>query len=248
MNLDSPQVSLSAIDEERFGIRTARASNVTVDGLSAVMDFCKANRVVLLISRCLISETKAAQAMERYGFLLMDTLVYYERDLVKKPIPTDTGRSLVRPIMRGEEDDVKKIAEEAFRGYFGHYHADSRLDRAKCDEAYISWATRSCVSREIADEVLIADLNGATVGFVTLRFSSPKEGEVALVGVSPAAQGLGISPSLMIHAMHWFRSKEATRLVISTQIINIAAQKVWTRIGFEFSHAYYTFHKWFDAP
>jgi len=248
MNDNSPQIELSAIDEARFGIRTARTSYVTVEGLSGVLDFCQANSVVLLIARCLTANTQAAQAMERYGFLLMDTLIYYERNLVKPPIPTYTGPVVVRPLQPGEEDGVKRIAGESFREYVGHYHADSRLDRTKCDEAYISWAERSCGSSEIADEVLVAELDGSIEGFLTLRFSRPQEGEGALFAVAPTAQGNGIGQALMIHAMEWLRSRNATRMVISTQIINIAAQKSWTRVGFEMSHAYYTFHKWFDTP
>jgi hypothetical protein len=34
-------------------------------------------------------------------------------------------------------------------------------------------------------------------------------------------------------------------MLISTQITNVAVQKVWTRLGFEPSRSYYTFHKWF---
>ena len=248
MNGNPSQIDLSAIDEERFGIRTARASHVTVEGLSRVLDFCQANNVVLLIARCLTSNTQAAQAMERYGFLLMDTLIYYERNLTTPPIPTDTERVVVRPLQSGEEDDVKRIARESFREYVGHYHADRRLDRTKCDEAYMSWAVRSCGSSEIADGVLVAELNGSIEGFLTLRFSNPQEGEGALFAVAPTAQDLGIGQALMIHALQWFRFRNATRMVISTQIINIAAQKLWARLGFEMSHAYYTFHKWFDTP
>lgn len=248
MNDNSPQIDLSAIDEERFGIRTARALNVTVEGLSKVLDFCQTHNVVFLIARCLTSNTQAAQAMERYGFLLMDTLSYYERDLVELPIPTNTGRIVVRPLRPGEDDEVKRIAGESFRQYVGHYHADSRLDRTKCDEAYISWAERSCGSSPIADEVLVAELDGSIEGFLTLRLPRPQEGEGVLFAVAPAVQGQGIGQALMIHAMQWFRSMNAIRMVISTQITNIAAQKSWTRIGFEMSHAYYTFHKWFDTP
>ena len=247
MTGDRCQINLSAIDEERFGIRTARASNLTVEGLSKVLDFCQANNVVLLIARCLTSNTQAAQAMERYGFLLMDTLVYYERNLTKLPLPTYTGHVVVRPLQPGDEDDVKRIAGESFRDYIGHYHADSRLDRTKCDETYISWAERSCGSDAIADEVLVAALDGAIGGFLTLRFPHPLEGEGALFAVAPAAQGQGIGQALMIHAMQWFRARNANRMVISTQIINIAAQKSWARVGFEMRHAYYTFHRWFET-
>lgn len=240
------QVSLSSIDEERFGIRTARALQVTVDSLEEVLSFCRDHNAKFLIARCLASELTAAQAMESSGFILTDTLVYYLRNLVNTPIPTDTSTVLVRPIRVGEESQVRVVAAECFRGYFGHYHADPRLDRAKCDETYVSWAVRSCMSREVADGVLVADEAGSIRGFATLRINSPEEGEGVLFGVAQMAQGHGIYRSFIVHAMQWFLSKGCTRMVVSTQITNISVQKVWTRVGFEPSHSYYTFHKWFD--
>jgi GNAT superfamily N-acetyltransferase len=184
--------------------------------------------------------------MEREGFLLMDTLVYYRYDLTQSPLPGDNAKVPVRPMRPGEEERVRDVATESFRGYFGHYHADERLDRAKCDEVYVSWAYRSCVSREVADEVLVADLNGSIVGFATLRLNSAEEGEGVLFGVAPSAQGQGVYRSFMIRGMQWCLSNRAKRMVVSTQITNIAVQKVWTRLGFGPSYSYYTFHKWFD--
>lgn len=177
----------------------------------------------------------------------MDTLVYYKRDLVKNPIPPDTGQAKVRSVQPGEEHAVKAVAAESFRGYFGHYHADERLDRAKCDAIYPDWAFRSCVLRGVADEVLVAELHNSVVGFATLCLNSPEEGEGVLFGVSPRAQKRGIYRSFMISGMEWCLSKGATHMVVSTQITNIAVQKVWVRIGFEPSHACYTFHKWFNG-
>jgi len=247
MRVKAVPVALSAIDEERFGIRTARASAVTLETLPAVLHYCRDNRVVLLIARCLASELTAAQAMERHGFALMDTLVYYARDLTKGLVPTDAGAALVRPVRPGEEEAVKSVAAESFKGYFGHYHADPRLDPAKCDEAYTDWAYRSCVSREVADEVLVAVLDGVVAGFTTLRLDGRREGEILLFGVAPVVQRRAVSQSLGVGAMRWCSSKDAARLTVSTQITNVASQKVWTRLGFEPSHAHYTFHKWFDA-
>jgi len=238
-------VHLSALDQERFGIRTARASDVGPDNLAALVDFCAANQVRFLIARCPASDLAAAQAMERNGFMLTDTLVYYTRNLTL-PIPANSSPVMVRPIRAGEEEQVRVIAAESFKGYYGHYHADPRLDRDKCDAAYTSWAVRSCISRDVADEVLVAEREGALVGFATLRLNNPKEGEGVLFGVALEAQGLGIYLSFMIHSMEWFKSKGCTRQVVSTQITNIAVQRVWVRLGFKPKQAYYTFHKWFD--
>jgi len=248
MTKPSGEVYLSPIDEERFGIRTARAPGVTLDNLPHVIDFCHIHKVVLLIARCLCSELRATQAMEREGFLLMDTLVYWVRNLKSEPLPFDQGEGVatIRTFGTGEEETIKLIAAESFRRYYGHYHADERLDRAKCDEAYVSWAFRSCVSRDAADEVLVAELEGSLVGLATLRLNTEEEGEGILFGVAPLAQKYGIYRSFMIHGMNWCVSKGASRMVVSTQITNVAVQGVWSRLGFVPTHAYYTFHKWFD--
>ena len=248
MNSDLPLVHLSTIDEERFGIRTARASGVTLGTLPHVMDFCQANEVLLLIVRCATSEFGAVHAMERAGFLLMDTLVYYSRDLARRPIPARMGSIPIRPIRPGEEEVVKSIAVESFRGYFGHYHADERLEKYKCDEAYEYWAYRSCVSRDVADEVLVAEHGGSVSAFCTFRVNAQEEGEAVLSGVSPSAQRRGIYRELLIAGMEWCLSRGSVRMVLSTQITNIAVQKVWVRLGSEPTHACYTLHKWLDSP
>jgi GNAT superfamily N-acetyltransferase len=239
-------IYLSDIDTERFGIPIARASEVTVDTLPSIMDFCRTNGVRMVIARCAVSNISAAQEMQRLGFVLMDTLLFYRRDIVGIRIPKDDGKALIRSMRTGEEEDVRNMAAKSFVGYSGHYHSDDRLDKAKCDEAYISWAYRSCTSRDVADDVLLAELNGVLAGFGTMCMRNPEEGEGVLFGVVPSAQGQGVYRSLIIQGMNWCRKKKATRMVVSTQITNIAVQKVWVRLGFEPSHGYYTFHKWFD--
>ncbi len=237
---------LSALDEERFGYRTAKA--VVHDDAEAAASVDDAGNLgaKLLIVRCRAEDLHAAQMLEERGARLMDVLVYYARDLRKHPIPADVGGVPVRPLRDGDADAVAAIARDSFAGYLGHYHADPRIDRAKADEVYVSWAYRSCVSRDVAHEVLIADDGAALLGFATLRRNAPDEGEGVLFGVAPAAQGRGIYRSFMIGGMNWCVAQGAARMVVSTQITNIAVQKVWTRLGFEPHKSYLTFHRWFD--
>jgi hypothetical protein len=244
----SPIVSLSQVDEERFGIKTARTSLVTNESLPEILAFCRENEVTFLIARCPTTDLKAVHEMEKSGFRLMDTLVYYERNLVKKAIPQDPGETLVRLSTPDEGEAVRVVAAESLEGYFGHYHADPRLDPAKCDEAYVDWAVRSVTSRQIADDVLVAEVDGKIAGFATLRLNNSSEGEGVLFAVAPWAQRRGIYNSFIIKGMEWCLSKGTSSMVVSTQITNIAVQKVWVRLGFELNRAYYTFHGWFDTP
>jgi GNAT superfamily N-acetyltransferase len=237
-------VNLSPLDTARWKIATAKASSVTAEALPALLAYCRSHGVGFLIARCPTSDLAAARAMEHAGFELMDTLAYFSRAL-DDALPRGAGAIGVRAAASGEHRAVKGVASRAFAGYFGHYHADPRLDRRQCDELYADWAERSCLSREVADQVLVATLAGEIVAFLTLRLNDDDAGEGVLFGVAPEAQGRGISRELMMGAMRWFKEQARSRMLISTQITNIAVQKVWSRLGFEPSKSYYTFHKWF---
>lgn len=244
-NATRESAAFSEVDSERFGVRVARAQ-VVHDTLPQVLDFCAAQQIDLLIARCPTSELRTAQEMEGAGFLLMDTLVYYSFDLVRRVIPDDSPRVRVRKILPGDEAEVERVAAVAFQGYYGHYHADPRLDRSKCDEGYVSWAVRSCTLKQVATEVLVAERDNKIVGFATLRLNNPEEGEGVLFGVAPEAQGIGIYRSFMVSAMQWCKEQQVKRMIVSTQVTNVAVQKVWCRVGFEPAFSYYTFHKWFS--
>jgi GNAT superfamily N-acetyltransferase len=240
------EIQLSDLDRQRFGAVSARANAVSHSDIDGMLRFCGDNQVRFLIARCPTADLSAAQDMERNGFLLMDTLVYYRRSLVNIPPPADLEPIRIRPIETGDEDLVRAVAGECFRDYRGHYHADAKLLREQCDDAYVSWAARSCVSRDVADEVLVAVLDNAVVGFATLRLASPTEGEGVLFGVAPRAQGKGVYRRFMIDAMQWFQSRGAKRMFVSTQITNLAVQHSWVGLGFAPYQAFYTFHKWFQ--
>ncbi len=244
--MDHETIAFSEIDSGRFGVRVARA-HIVSDQLSRALDFCAIERIDLLIARCRTSDVEAAQGMESKGFLLMDTLLYYSFDLTKKDIPEDPSEVKIRPFHPNDEADIPRVASAAFKGYMGHYHADVRLDRDQCDAAYCSWAERSCTIDTAADEVLIAEIEGKVSGFATLRLNSPQEVEGMLFAVAPESQGKGICGSFMIRSLQWTRAQGAERMVISTQVTNVSMQKVWCRTGFEPSHSYYTFHKWFTS-
>jgi GNAT superfamily N-acetyltransferase len=246
MNSISPHIFLSDIDKERFGIQTARALKVTLETLNYVMEFCNEHAVKFLIARCDADDTKTAQLMEFNGFFITDTLLYYQCDMQAESQSFLSPEVLVRPVCSGEEEMVKHLAAESFRGYKGHYHADPLLDRKKCDEAYSSWAYRLCTNGEFADQILVAELNGSLAGFIALKINIQEEGQMVLNAVHPDAQGAGVYSALVSAAKEWCFHRGVKRITTSTQLPNRAVQKVWVRQGFWLTNAVYTFHKWFD--
>lgn len=246
VNNESLNISLAPLEEERFGIRSARAANITRGNLSQVIDFCQQNKVTLLIARCTATHLDAVQEMEHLGFFVADTLVYYGRSLATGILPAPDSPVVIRPLEKGEGSQVQAIAEEAFSNYISHYHQDKRLDRKKCNDVYGDWANEACFNRDESHEVLIALRNNEISAFATLRLNNPQQGEGVLFGIGRDAQGAGIYKLLMMAGMRWCADLHAQEMIVSTQIINVAVQKVWVRLGFEPQKYVYTLHKWFD--
>ena len=243
---EEARVYYSPEEEKQFGVRTARATNVTAESIREAFDFCRDKKIELLIARCNTMDIQAAQGLEKEGCLLSDTLIHYVRNMIKTPIPPIPDKISIRPVREGEEKIVQEIAADAFRDYGGHYQADRRLSHVNSSEIYSSWALNSCLNRDHTHDVLIAEYRGEIVGFITVRLNSPREGEGPLAGVitSMGKRSLVLS-ALSIGAMNWFRSRGASRCVASLLLTNRVMQKIMSRIGFEPGESYYTFHKWF---
>jgi len=165
--------------------------------------------------------------------------------MLRDELPAELRPNRIRDFRPDDLPGIACVAGRCFAGYGGHYHADPALDRAKCDESYVDWAVNSCHGRNAQSEVLVAeDATGAPGGFFVVRLNSPAESEGRLAGVDPVMEGRAVYWSLLVHAMRWSRERGASRLVVSTQLTNLATQKVYARLGFSLYASFYTFHLW----
>ncbi len=246
MNSQEPLVCLSPVDQDRFGIRTARAEQITIVTLPRVMEFCRREKVTLLITRCPTTDIRVAQALEKEGSLLTDTLILYRRNLIRPPIPEISGKFIIRMMKVGEEDTVKTVAEKAFHDYGGHYQADERLAKIGSGEIYSSWAYNTALSRDHDHDVVVAEQNGEIIGFTLIRMNNPAEGEGILEGVSPSIGKRSlVQRDMALGAKNWARSRGAVRFLASVLLTNTVMQKIISRMGYEPYRSSYTFHKWF---
>lgn len=240
------RVALSELDENRFGIRTARANGVTAADVDPVMGFCQREAVQMLIVRVDTQHLDAAQQLEARGCQLMDTLLYYRRDLIRFPVAPPPLTPLIRPAQDADVDSVDRTARAAFRDYVGHYHADPRLDDALCDDTYADWAVRSVTHTSQAQQMRVVEHDGRVVGFIIVQMLNAQQGDVSLVAVAPEAQGQGLYKALLHHGENWCQQQGAAEMVYSTQLTNVVVQRVLTKRHYALDHSVYTFHKWFD--
>ena len=238
--------ALSHIDSARFGICVSKAVGVKASDVSNVLDFCSDNKVALLIARCDISEIETVHKFEQAGFLMMDTLIYYSCDLSSVNV---SGRSnpiaFIESASRSDADLIRKFAYRVFSGYTGHYQVDPRLNMTDCNEIYPDWAYNYCLSKNDMKDVLLLRRGDDIFGFGALQKNSSEETEGVLYGVAPEVRGKGVYFDLLQRSIEWSKSKGALRMIYSTQLTNISAQRVLCRSGFVPIHGFYTFHKWF---
>jgi GNAT superfamily N-acetyltransferase len=231
----------SALDSKRFGIRVFRGRVDDVGAVSELVQFARSTEIDLLIVRCPVAAVAVAQALERARGLLTDTLVCY-RGSTGEFAPSSAPSSNIRLCREADRAALQAIARASFTGFFGHYHADPRLDPAAATEGYVEWASSALA--DAASVVLVAETEGRLSGFLTSKKLDAKTWEIVLNGVAPEFQRRGIYAALFSEFGCLARAQGASEILVWTQLANLAPQKVWTRAGLALDSALYTFHLW----
>jgi len=197
-------------------------------------------------------DTGAIHALERNGFLLMDTLVYhlfdfsrmsFDRICVRRP----TGFSS-RLAQRKDLPEMLEIAERAFKNHFGRYNADPRMPPSAAKDVYREWV-RSSLSHW-ADWVIIAEVRGRIVGYAVWKKASALEAKhrldviyYNLVAIHPQFAGRGVFAALSYDSMQMLR-EHANHLVAPTHVTHSAVHRLGFEFGWQISGARHSFHKW----
>ena len=238
-------VELNALESARFGVVAAHVRDASAS-LSEVNSAACALSVQMLTVRIDCSDHARIHAAEADGFRLMDSLVYYERDLAEPPPPPASSRDIiVRDARPDDAAAVGDIARAAFSNYIGHFHADPRLDRAAANDAYVDWAQSSVMRQSERDQAKVLVCDGHLAGFLTLRRNHASESEIVLNAVHPDFQRRGFYERLLAEALVTAHGAGADRIIVSTQLDNFPVQRAWTKSGFRIASALHTFHKWY---
>lgn len=238
------EINLSELDRLRFGVITVKAKINCNDSVDDLIFQAKKINAKLLIIRLPTDCIALAQKLEISGAILTDTLVYFQKKSIEEykiKLPTDYSHSSAEV---ADSEEVERIALESFKGYFGHYHADPRLDRSDCDAVYSSWAKNSCSKNGLADEIIVIKKSDEIAAFATLKITNDKCFEGVLFGVSPNHRGKGLHLKLMKISQNWGLNNGKKEFLTSTQITNVTVQKNWCRVGMEPLNSFYTYHLW----
>jgi len=239
-------INISEIDHKRFGIVTAKADDFqSVEDVHRSFAYCGDNRVTLFIARVDTGKLDVVHAMESAGGILCDTLIHYELRIRKNErVQINDVEFIVRQMESADRTAVLATAREAFSGYFGHYHSDSRLNKADCDEVYVSWCQSAIDNIGSADDALVVERNAEICGFLILRRHEKNGLELVLSGIKKSYTGQGVYRRLIQAGIRYAVDRQMQRVFTSTQISNLATQRTWILQGFMPIKSVHTFHVW----
>ncbi|WP_145601476.1 dTDP-4-amino-4,6-dideoxy-D-galactose acyltransferase [Yersinia frederiksenii] len=148
---------------------------------------------------------------------------------------TDTGtcqhRVTTYPYRIATTEDIpllRSVADNAFA--LSRFRAPW-YDPQDSGRFYALWAEKAVLGTFDHQCLLVMDSSGQPAGFVTLRDLHDGSARIGLLAVFPDAQGKGIGSSLMSAAKQWCQSHGLHRLLVATQMSNIAALRLYIRSG-----------------
>jgi hypothetical protein len=246
-NSRQPVIEESALESKRFGFSIGRLL-VPFDSPISDMDIatmCSQATFDLVIVRANSTRNLLAESLlsiTSHRSLHADSLLYFGQPL-STPTLEQSPNSVVSSmgvLKESERESFLRLIRETFANYTNHYSVNSLLPKSLALEGYVEWASSLIDSAE--GHIFVSRNNQMElVSFIAVQ-SSGQTAEIILNGTSPAAQGLGIYPTLLNFARFELFNLGFTDLVTSTQSSNSNVIKVWITSGFNYLAAINTFH------
>lgn len=235
-------------DSAFFNLRIARIrrNTATADELIAIDKWCIENRIDCLYFLARSDDPFLIRIAQKHHFNFVDIRVTYSREVANDQVlvPSAASTITVRP---AQHEDLPMLQRMARHNHTDtRFYADGHFPKQLCDELYETWITRSLV--DYADMVLVADLGQGPVGYVSCHIEREQgKGSIGLIGVDKAVRGRGVGRAMVQQALEWFRSQRVSQAFVVTQGRNIAAQRLYQRLGFLLHSVELWYHKWYTT-
>jgi ribosomal protein S18 acetylase RimI-like enzyme len=194
-------------------------------------------------------------ALEKAGFLLVDTLLDYSVDFRKVefqkiPVPEVAQGVKIRFAEKRDADELADLARLAFTNHFGRYHSDPRISRKDATQTYVEWMNSSL--NGYADYFVLAEIDKHIAGLSIWKKTSALEknlpirlGHYSIGAIHPDFFGRKLFSILTYEGMKLLQP-EVDMIEGPTHINNYAVQRGYARLGWQISDARHSFHKWLD--
>ena len=233
-------------DSEFFGRRIARITltSLTREEMGEAMAWCASHSIECIYLLVDTNSIETVRLAEENLFHLVDIRVTLRKQMYDYCV--SRGGSLeyvVRPCLLADMPVLKDIAKVSHRD--SRFYCDPEFPRSLCDGLYQTWIEKSCA--ENPDSVLVAEIDGSPVGYVSCRLVNSANGQIGLFAVAEAARGRGLGPRLLAESLRWFAERGVEQVTVVTQGRNDKALRVYQAQGFLLSYMQIWYHRWFSS-
>ena len=232
-------------DSAFFGVSIARARTSSLDESScnAMLEWCGSRRVDCLYFLCLIDDPATQRLLAEHAFQSVGIRVTLSRSAGAE---SRRASGQLRPATSEDIPRLRAIASASHRDT--RFHADGHFDAARCDELYATWIEKSV--NGYATHVIVADRDGAAVGYITLHIDAPETpaggtARIGLFAVDEQWRGQGIGGDLLRHAAQILLEQGVRDTSVVTPGRNTAAVKLYKTEGFRTTDVSLWYHRWF---
>jgi dTDP-4-amino-4,6-dideoxy-D-galactose acyltransferase len=226
-----------------FPIARVHGSTLAAGTHGRVIEWCRENEVRCLYFLANAMDPETIRWAEADGYHLVDVRVGLKRSLADEcGYPTAAPNLTVRPARPEDRGALVEIAGLGYRDT--RFAVDPGFTPERCRQFYETWLQVSLEG--YAQQVLVANLNGEPLGYITCHVDSPETGRIGLVGVNRLAQHQGVGRALVHGALAWFSAAGSKEVVVVTQGRNVAALRLYQRYGFFADSLALWYHKWFE--
>lgn len=222
----------------KFPVACITPPSLDAEGLKNILDELR-DQEYHLAYWVVSSEDKISyQAAENIGGFHADERITLTSKVENKD--SDSNSSIYEYSGGIDNHELTDLAVQS--GEFSRFKRDARFTQEKFKEMYRIWINRS-ITHEIADTVLVYDIDGSIKGFVTLRIIGD-HGQIGLLSVDHFERRKNIGLDLLCSGKTYLALRGISRLSVSTQGINITALKFYIKAGFHIHKHENVFHFW----
>lgn len=236
-------------DSNFFGFPIGRINASKVDGpFLAQADFwAQKHNLQCTYFLCDPGHHESVVACETAGFHLMDIRVTLSWNLLKWPYQAEKAGNSGLSFRLANSADVchlERMGQDSFS--FTRFYTDQRFARSKVSELYQIWIRNDCQTSGESGSVVVAELGGEIVGYVSYHHRSPSLSQVGLVCVDSSRQKVGVGTALLAEASRRIMTTGREHFEIVTQAQNLAAMHLYEKVGFRQTQVQLWYHKWYD--
>lgn len=172
--------------------------------------------------------------IQSLGFTLVEGEIIFEYDLANFSPDLTACRVATEQDLAQLEPFSHLFSQTRFRSPWFSLLENRRF--------YWQWI-QNAVKGEFDDLCLLSETaSGEIQGMITLRVKE-STAQVGLLAVAEKWRNQGIGYRLLMNAIAWAKSQQATKMMISTQLSNLAAIQLYQRLNGKTSGTYYWFYR-----